>query len=56
MEDNGQQGNYIITLHACSQKHVYNNEQFAQSLNQWRRQNVKTARSFPGQYGRKAGH
>jgi len=23
---------------------------------QWRRQNVKTARSFPGQYGRKAGH
>jgi len=56
VEDNGQQGNYIITLHACSQKHVYNNEQFAQSLNQWRRQNVKTARSFPGQYGRKAGH
>jgi len=23
---------------------------------QWRRQNVKTTRSFPGQYGRKAGH
>jgi len=23
---------------------------------QWRRQNVKTARSFPGQYGRKADH
>ena len=25
-------------------------------LSQWRRQNVKTARSFPGKYGRKSGH
>jgi len=31
------------------------NEVIRMGGNQWRRQNVKTARSFPGQYGRKAG-
>ena len=29
---------------------------FSTAITQWRRQNVKTARPFPGQYGRKAGH
>ena len=52
-------------LENCSQKYdngEYTREcSFSHSIihaqhSQWRSQNVKTARSFPGQYGRKAGH